>query len=65
LQHAGQRAVLAEDFAKRMMTFASARIPMRSSRLGAGSTVRKSGMGDLDDLRFFLVASLPHLVTES
>ena len=52
-------------FAKRMMTFASARIPMRSSRLGAGSTVRKSGMGDLDDLRFFSVASLPHLFTES
>jgi hypothetical protein len=33
-----------------MMTFASARTPMRFSSLGAGSKVRAAGMGDLDDL---------------
>jgi hypothetical protein len=48
-----------------VMMFASARIPMRSSTSGAGSTVRESGMNDLDDLWFFSAASLPHLVTES
>ena len=47
------------------MTFASARILMRFSSLGAGSTVLEFGMGSLDDLRYFSAASLPHLFTES
>src|SRR5215217_4769785 len=58
IPHTGQRAVVAEDFAKRVMTFASARIPMRSSSSGAGSTVRESGMNDLDDLLVLLGCQL-------
>jgi hypothetical protein len=38
---------------------------MRSSNLGVGSTVRESDMSDLDDLRLFYAASLPHLFTIS
>jgi hypothetical protein len=40
------------------MTFASERMPMRSSSLGVGSTVRESGISNLDDLRDLLGCQL-------
>src|SRR3954463_6262359 len=45
------------------MASSLARIPMRSSKLGAGSTVRDSDIGNLDDLQVLLgcqLASPPH-----
>jgi len=58
IPHTGQRALVAEGFAKMVMAFASARIPMRSSTSGAASTVRESGIDDLDDLLVLLGCQL-------
>jgi hypothetical protein len=50
--------VLAEVFAERVMTFASARTLIRFSSLGAGRMVRESDMGNLDDLPDLLSSQL-------
>jgi hypothetical protein len=49
--HTGQRATQDEVLATRVvMAFSVARTPVRFSDLGAGSTVRESGMSSLDHL---------------
>src|SRR3954451_1936838 len=61
--HSGQRATREAVLASRVMASSLARIPMRSSKLGAGSTVRDSDIGNLDDLQVLLgcqLASPPH-----
>src|SRR3954451_14873187 len=61
--HSGQRTTREAVLASRVMASSLARIPMRSSKLGAGSTVRDSDIGNLDDLQVLLgcqLASPPH-----
>lgn len=48
--HTGQRATREEVPATRVITLSVTRTAVKVSNLGAGSTVRESDMGDLDDL---------------
>jgi len=61
----GQRATREEVLATRVMAFSVARPLVRFSSLGAGSTVRESGMSNSIMYSIFSAARLPHLFTES